>query len=34
VIDGVRAGVKLAEALVGGGFRTAKAGSYAFPREK
>jgi allantoin racemase len=34
VIDGVRAGVKLAEALVGGGFRTSKAGSYAFPREK
>ncbi len=34
VIDGVRAAVKLAEALVGGGFRTAKGGSYAFPRKK
>ncbi|MGY6411046.1 MAG: aspartate/glutamate racemase family protein [Alkalilacustris sp.] len=34
VIDGVTAAVKLAEALVGGGFRTAKTGAYAFPRPK
>lgn len=34
VIDGVTAAVKLAEALVGGGFATAKGGSYAFPRDK
>lgn len=34
VIDGVTAAVKLAEAMVGGGFRTAKGGAYAFPREK
>jgi allantoin racemase len=34
VIDGVSAAVKLAEALVGGGFRTAKTGAYAFPRPK
>jgi allantoin racemase len=34
VIDGVSAAVKLAEALVGGGFATAKGGSYGFPREK
>ncbi|CAN7264031.1 aspartate/glutamate racemase family protein [Rhizobium sp. LjRoot30] len=34
VIDGVTAAVKLAEALTGGGFRTSKAGAYAFPRDK
>lgn len=34
VIDGVQASVKLAEALVGGGFRTAKTGAYAYPRVK
>lgn len=34
VIDGVRAAVRLAEALVGGGFRTAKGGAYGYPREK
>ncbi len=34
VIDGVQAAVKLAEALVGGGFRTAKTGAYALPRAK
>lgn len=34
VIDPVSAAVKLAEALVGGGFATAKGGSYAFPRAK
>ncbi|MFN4098238.1 MAG: aspartate/glutamate racemase family protein [Pararhodobacter sp.] len=34
VIDGVSAAVKLAEALVGGGFATAKGGSFAFPRDK
>lgn len=34
VIDGVVAAVKLAEALVGGGFRTSKAGSYGWPRDK
>ena len=34
VIDGVQAAVKLAEALVGGGFRTAKTGAYGFPRSK
>lgn len=34
VIDPVSAAVKLAEALVGGGFATAKSGTYAFPREK
>ncbi len=34
VIDGVQAAVKLAEALVGGGFRTAKTGAYAYPRLK
>ena len=34
VIDGVTAAVKLAEALAGGGFRTSKAGAYAFPRDK
>ena len=34
VIDGVVAGVKLAEALVGAGLRTSKVGSYAPPRPK
>jgi allantoin racemase len=34
VIDGVSAAVKMAEALVGGGFRTSKTGAYAFPRDK
>lgn len=34
VIDGVSAAVKLAEALVGGGFRTSKRGAYAFPNPK
>ncbi|WP_127107780.1 aspartate/glutamate racemase family protein [Pararhodobacter zhoushanensis] len=34
VIDGVSAAVKLAEAMVGGGFATAKTGSFAFPRDK
>lgn len=34
VIDGVTAAVKLAEAMIGGGFATAKGGSYAFPRDK
>lgn len=34
VIDGVGAGVKLAEALVGLGFKTSKAGDYAMPRPK
>lgn len=34
VIDGVTAAVKLAEALASGGFRTSKAGAYAFPRDK
>lgn len=34
VIDGVVAAVKLAEALVGGGFATSKAGSLDFPRDK
>ena len=34
VIDGVSAAIKLAEAMVGGGFRTAKNGSYAYPRVK
>lgn len=34
VIDGVAAAVKLAEALVSGGFRTSKAGAYAYPRDK
>lgn len=34
VIDPVSAAVKLAEAFAGGGFATAKGGSYAFPREK
>lgn len=34
VIDGVSAAVKLAEGLVGGGYRTSKIGAYGFPREK
>ena len=34
VIDGVVAAVKLAEALASGGFRTSKAGAYAYPRDK
>jgi allantoin racemase len=34
VIDGVSAAVKLAEALVSGGYRTAKTGAYAYPRLK
>jgi allantoin racemase len=34
VIDGVVAGVKLAEALVGAGLRTSKLGAYAMPRPK
>ena len=34
VIDGVHAAVRLAEALAGGGYRTAKTGAYAFPRDK
>lgn len=34
VIDGVHAAVRLLEGLVGGGYRTAKSGSYAFPRDK
>lgn len=34
VIDGVTAAVKLAEALVGGGFATSKVGTYASPRPK
>lgn len=34
VIDGVVAAVKLAEALASGGFRTSKAGAYAYPLDK
>ena len=34
VIDGVIAGVKLAEAMVGAGFATSKVGAYALPRMK
>lgn len=34
VIDGVTAAVKLAEAMVGGGFSTSKVGTYALPRPK
>ena len=34
VIDGVTAAVKLAEGLVGGGYRTSKAGAYDYPRLK
>ncbi|MBV7521339.1 aspartate/glutamate racemase family protein [Ensifer sp. ENS12] len=34
VIDGVTAAVKLAEALVGGGYATSKVGAYDYPRAK
>lgn len=34
VIDGVTAAVRIAEALAGAGYRTSKAGAYAFPRDK
>lgn len=34
VIDGVHAAVRLAEALAGGGYQTAKTGAYAWPRDK
>ena len=34
VIDGVSAAVKLAEGLVGGGYRTSKVGAYDYPRVK
>lgn len=34
VIDGVHAALRLAEALAGGGYRTAKTGAYAWPRDK
>lgn len=34
VIDGVTAAVKLAEALVGAGYRTSKVGAYSYPRAK
>lgn len=34
VIDGVIAGVKLIEGLVGGGYKTSKLGGYDFPRVK
>lgn len=34
VIDGVSAAVKLAEGLVGGGYRTSKIGAYDYPRDK
>ncbi len=34
VIDGVTAAVKLAEALVGGGYVTSKVGAYDYPRAK
>lgn len=34
VIDGVSAAVKLAEGLVGGGYRTSKIGAYDYPRPK
>jgi allantoin racemase len=34
VIDGVHAAVRLAEALAGGGYRTAKTGAYGWPRDK
>ena len=34
VIDGVHAAVRMAEALAGGGYATAKTGAYAFPRDK
>ena len=34
VIDGVHAAVRLAEALAGGGYQTAKTGAYGWPRDK
>lgn len=34
VIDGVHAAVRLAEALAGGGYLTAKSGAYGWPRDK
>ncbi|NGQ90302.1 aspartate/glutamate racemase family protein [Rhodobacter sp. HX-7-19] len=34
VIDGVTAATRLAEALAGAGYRTSKAGAYAYPRDK
>ncbi len=34
VIDGVHAAVRLAEALAGGGYKTAKTGAYGWPRDK
>ena len=34
VIDGVVAGVKMIEALIGAGITTSKVGAYASPREK
>ncbi len=34
VIDGVHAGVRLAVALAGGGYQTAKTGAYGWPRDK
>ena len=34
VIDGVTAAVKLAEGMVGGGYRTSKIGAYDYPRKK
>lgn len=34
VIDGVHAAVRMAVALAGGGYRTAKGGAYASPRDK
>ena len=34
VIDGVTAGVKFIEAMVGAGLKTSKSGAYAPPRDK
>ena len=34
VIDGVTAGVKFIEAMIGAGFKTSKSGAYAPPRDK
>jgi allantoin racemase len=34
VIDGVSAGVKMVEGLIGGGYRTSKVGAYDYPRDK
>lgn len=34
VIDGVTAATRLAEAMIGAGYRTSKAGAFAFPRDK